>query len=296
MAVVSTRQVEKILKDGAGKDHPVGDGLYLRVRRAKKGMTGPHGGAVWIVKRSRTTPSGRQQISRTIGEWPEVDLHQARGIAEAVVEAFDRGVDPEQVLGKPEEMDDDKHDLPIETGFAFATPDSTFEEVAAMAFNCTSKTLRSDKYKKQWWSSLEKPLKKLGHMPVADITPAHIGEVLYRDWNRTPESARRLAQRLGKIFDFARGVGAISHNTPSPVAAAKVALGPQTDQVEHHKSLPYRDAPAFYARLSDRPAISALALRWIMITATRSNETRGMLWEEVDCLKSALMGPNSVIC
>lgn len=282
MAVISSKQVEKILKDGAGRDHSIGAGLYLRVKKAKKGTDGPHGGAVWIVKRSRTTPTGRQQISRSIGELPEVDLHDARAIAERVIDAFECGVDPDQVLARSEAVGDDKHDLPTETGFVFATADSTFDELARMTFNNESKKLRSDKYKKQWWNSLEKPLKKLGHMPVADITPAHIGEVLYKDWNRTPDSARKLAQRLAKVFEFARGVGAISHDMPSPVAAAKVALGPQTDQVEHHKSLPYQDAPAFYARLSERPAISALALRWIMITATRSNETRGMLWDEVD--------------
>ena len=52
--------------------------------------------------------------------------------------------------------------------------------------------------------------------------------------------------------------------------------------VRHHAALPYAELPSFYARLTERSAPGALALRFLILTAARSNEVRGMRWGEVD--------------
>jgi integrase len=46
--------------------------------------------------------------------------------------------------------------------------------------------------------------------------------------------------------------------------------------------MPYPDIPGFMTRLRDSEAISAHALQLLILTAARSEETVGALWEEVD--------------
>jgi integrase len=52
--------------------------------------------------------------------------------------------------------------------------------------------------------------------------------------------------------------------------------------VQHIPSLPYRDAPAFYRWLTDKQMMSALALRFLILTATRTSEVRFATGAEVD--------------
>lgn len=51
--------------------------------------------------------------------------------------------------------------------------------------------------------------------------------------------------------------------------------------------MPYAVLPAFYAALKENGALSAFALRFIILTAARSGEVRGMVWGEID-LKAAV--------
>jgi integrase len=44
----------------------------------------------------------------------------------------------------------------------------------------------------------------------------------------------------------------------------------------------YADVPAFIARLREREALAALALEFCILTATRSGETLGARWSEID--------------
>jgi integrase len=52
--------------------------------------------------------------------------------------------------------------------------------------------------------------------------------------------------------------------------------------VNHHKALPYQNIPGFMARLRLQDSITALALEFCILTATRINETLGATWKEVD--------------
>lgn len=60
------------------------------------------------------------------------------------------------------------------------------------------------------------------------------------------------------------------------------ALLKQTAKTKHHKAMPWKDVPAFMKKLETRDAVSALALRFIILTATRSGETRLAEWSEID--------------
>jgi integrase len=49
-----------------------------------------------------------------------------------------------------------------------------------------------------------------------------------------------------------------------------------------HAALPYKDIPAFMIDLRARTGIAARALEFLILTAARSGEVRGMTWAEVD--------------
>ncbi len=46
--------------------------------------------------------------------------------------------------------------------------------------------------------------------------------------------------------------------------------------------MPYDALPGFMAELAGRQGVSALALRFLILTAARSGEVRGMTWTEID--------------
>ena len=50
----------------------------------------------------------------------------------------------------------------------------------------------------------------------------------------------------------------------------------------HHAALPYPEIPAFMAKLGERPDISAVAIRFTILTAARSGEVYGARWSEID--------------
>jgi integrase len=60
---------------------------------------------------------------------------------------------------------------------------------------------------------------------------------------------------------------------PSPGKVAKA---------EHHAALPYAEMPAFMERLRAVEGESAQALRFAILTASRSGEVRGATWQEID--------------
>jgi integrase len=81
---------------------------------------------------------------------------------------------------------------------------------------------------------------------------------------------RRMGLPVGE--NPARWKGNLEHELPKP---KKLTRG-------HLKAMPFADVPAFITRLRQHEGISARALEFAVLTATRSNETRSARWEEVD--------------
>ncbi len=49
----------------------------------------------------------------------------------------------------------------------------------------------------------------------------------------------------------------------------------------HHASMPYPDVPAFMRELESRKHVATRALRWTILSAVRSSETREAIWSEI---------------
>ena len=53
-------------------------------------------------------------------------------------------------------------------------------------------------------------------------------------------------------------------------------------RVQHHPALPYREVPGFMAELRDRDSVSARALEFVVLTASRTREALGGRFDEFD--------------
>src|SRR5690606_26540920 len=106
--------------------------------------------------------------------------------------------------------------------------------------------------------------------------------VLSPIWTEKPETARRVRQRLRLVLDWARAAGHRSGD--NPVDLIGDALPRHDKRTRHHPALAYAVVPEFIAKLrvGNAEPISKLAFEFLVLTATRSKETRGAKWDEFD--------------
>ena len=162
-------------------------------------------------------------------------------------------------------------------------PDVTFRQVAERVFDIRKQSLTNAKFRGEWLRVLElHAYAHIGDMPIAQITPSNILDVLEPIWLAKEETAKKVIQRMRMIFDYAKVRGL--YEGENPVAMMHVALPKQTNHIKHFTALPYAEAPAFIKRLRQQAGMSnsLLAFEWLILTATRTSETLDAQWNEID--------------
>lgn len=53
-------------------------------------------------------------------------------------------------------------------------------------------------------------------------------------------------------------------------------------EVEHFAAMPFKQVPKYFRGLKEKDSVAALALRFLILTAARSGESRGATWDEID--------------
>ena len=230
-----------------------GNGLYL--------VVDPSGAKRWLL---RTVVQGRRR-DIGLGGLALVSLAEAREKALGFRKVAREGGDP---LAERRRV---QVNVPT---FAQAV-DTVHEEHKA--------TWRNSKHAAQWITTLRTyACPHLGAKPVDGITTPDILRVLAPIWLTKPETARRVRQRVGTVLDWAKAAG---HRTgDNPVDGVTKGLPKQTDRDEHHAALPYAEVPAFVARLRACGGSESvrLAFEFLILTAARTSEVLGMVWDEVD--------------
>ena len=115
-----------------------------------------------------------------------------------------------------------------------------------------------------------------------DITRRQVIEALSSIWESKPETARRVRQRIRSVMDRAVAREYADYNPADD--AIKGGLGKQRRVKNHHRALPYGDLPAALRAVrasTSSPAVK-LAFEMLALSACRSGEVRGMIWDEVD--------------
>ena len=249
------------LFDGLGSH-----GLYLHVT--------PAGAKCWVqqlmVPNPATGKSRRVRIG--LGAWPRVTLAEARKAAFANRCLRDEGRDP--LAAKRQRAHQAAREARVPT---FA---SAIEKVIAIR---RSTWKDSDTMAGQFRGSLERYAGALGPIQVSRITTADVMRALSPIWHSVPAGADTARQRISAVLQWTIGQG---YRTDDPAAkrAVAAALGAQVHRTEHHRTMLYVEVgeavAAVHAR-SRRP-LPALALEFMILTATRSAEARGASWNEID--------------
>lgn len=245
-----------VLTAKAGR-HGDGAGLWL--------IVSPSGARRWAY---RFTLAGKV-TEAGLGSFPAVTLAEARDKASEARRLHKSGVSP--VVAKRQAA--------IE---AAGVP--TFGAVADALIVSKASEWRNAKHRAQWVMTLEKYCAPIREKPVDEISTADVLEILTPLWQLAPETASRLRGRIEAVLDAAKAKGFRSGANPAAWRGHLSHLLPRRQKLTrgHHAAMAYDAIPAFVARLREREGLAALALEFCILTATRTGETLGARWDEID--------------
>lgn len=210
-----------------------------------------------------------------LGGFPTVTLGQAKEAARLLRRLIADGKDP--VI----ERESARSQL---AATQLAT--KTFKECADEFITAQRNGWKNAKHAAQWSSTLEKyAYPVIGRKNVQDITTEDILRILNPIWHTTTETATRVRGRLEKVLSMAIALGYRKGDNPARLKYhLEHSLPPASKikKVVHFAALPYSETPQFYEALKQRPGLSASAVEFALLTATRSGEVRGALWSEIN--------------
>jgi integrase len=162
----------------------------------------------------------------------------------------------------------------------------TFKEAAASYIASHKAGWRNAKHALQWGSTLEtyaEPV--LGGLSIQAIDINIVLRVLEPIWKTKPETASRVRGRIESILDWAKVRGLRQGENPARWRGHLDHLLPaksKVRRVKHHAALPYAELPNFIAELRTQEGVAAQALEFTILTAARTGETIGAVWDEVN--------------
>ena len=220
------------------------------------------GGVVWSW---RGTLYGKQ-IEVGMGQ---MSLSDARKRALDNEELVEQGIDPR---------------VPTSTEIAVATASEvTFGEYLNEWWeNKKVHELTNDKEKRVWRNTIRRYLPIICNTPIQLITLHDVANELRPIWLSKPEMADRTRLRAAQVMKSATAIGLYDKANPFDKDLLCEILPNIKRETKHHKAIPHEWGPEIYQKLAESNSQSAYALRCIMLTATRSNEARGMCFSEID--------------
>lgn len=170
----------------------------------------------------------------------------------------------------------------------------TFKEAAEKVLALSKPTWRNPKHGDQWINTLTTyAFPFFGTKRIDTITGADVLEALTPIWNTRPETARRVKQRIGTVMKWAMAQG---WRTDNPADTISRAL-PKHDRskVQHRLALPYEQVSGAIRKVqaSEAGLSTKRAFEFLVLTATRSGETREARWNEIDLEKKVWTIPAS---
>ena len=248
MGKLTAAEIKSLTSPGRYRADPT---LYLVVQ--------PSGSKSWV---QRLAIDGRRR-DIGLGGYPVVGLAEARTKAMENRCAVRNGRDPLAESRRRESP--------------------TFREAAEAVHKANRPRWRNAHHTASWMQTLERhAFATLGSLPVHRIQQGDVLRVLEPIWTTKPETARRVRQRVRTVLAWALAQGYIDSN---PADERIDAALPRMPKVKAHlRALDYREVPAALAVVDASRASPAarLCLRFAVLTAARSGESRGARWSEID--------------
>ncbi len=250
MANLSAAKIRTLKEPGKYSDGS--NGLLLRIA--------PGGSQQWV---QRITIEGKRK-DLGLGAFPHVSLAQARQKAAENKSAVANGRNPLA----------EKHKAEV----------PSFREAGRAVFELNRPTWKNQNHIDNWWGSLElHALPYLGSIRVDQIQASDVLQVLTPIWTSRPETARRVRQRIRTILRWCWAHGFVHTNAAGEVLDGALPRMPKLVK-GHLRAMDYREVAAALATVDASGAALAtkLCLRFVVLTACRSGESREAVWSEVD--------------
>lgn len=258
-----------------------GYGLWLQVSKS--------GSKSWLFVYSF---DGDRNRAMGLGSFHTVSLKKARAKAKACRDMIADNVDPLQAKAALRQAREaEKARQQVEAAKA---PEPTFGECAAKYIEAKKPGWTNPKHVAQWHSTFNETRRgtivfpavtaNLNDLPVSKVDTDAVVECLEKIWTTKTETAKRARGRIEAVLDWAKVRGYRSGDNPARwTGHMSVLFSEASDaEVENHPSMPFDQLPAFLERLRQRPGISARALEFLILTATRTGAVIYATWSEID--------------
>ena len=243
-----------------GKYHD-GKGLYISI-------TSP-GTGKWSL-RYRLDHKSREM---GLGTFPEISIVDARQKAED---------NRRQILNKIDPIEDKRKQEVLRN-----QQGKKFSYIADLYISAKKKEeWRNPKSEQQWRNTITSyAVPFLDKKPLIEINIDDIQELLLPIWSSKTETARRLQQRLFRIFGFAKIKKWYEKDNPALWTGGLKEI--MSDPYKIHKvksfaSLNYSNISNFYKDISEIDLLAVYALRLLILTATRTKEVIEAKFTEFD--------------
>lgn len=215
----------------------------------------------WIVR--LTVHSRRREMG--LGPWPEVSIAEAREQAENARRLLRTGIDP----------------ITERTKQKAKLKRLTLTEAIDGCFKARQAELKDDGKAGRWMSPMNVHIiPKIGKVPIEEIDQHQICLVLKPIWHTKSDTARKALNRLNLTLKHAAALG-LDVDLQATMKA-RALMGKQRHTSNHIPSLPYADVPKFYKWLCEDETTTTLALRMLILTATRAGEIRFAKMSEIE--------------
>lgn len=258
---IAQRLTERDIREAAPGKYCDGAGLWLEVK--------PTGARRWFYRYTM----GQTRREYGIGPYgapPKVSTDAARAEAARLREIIRQGLDPLAPEPAPPPV--------------VIVP--TFTTAAARFIRQHRHGWSNRKHTHQWISTLKKyAVPVIGHIAVDQITTAHLLAILSPIWVSRTDTAKRVQGRIERILDAATAHGHRNGDNPARWRGHLSSLLPQprkVTRIRHQPALPWELVPSFILELRAHRGLSSKALEFLIRTATRTSETLGATWTEID--------------
>ncbi len=261
MAILTDTKARNIKPDDKPIAHGGITGLVLH-------PSGTKGRGKWVLR--YVSPVTGKRRSAGLGSYPDVGVADAGRLGQEKRDQIAQGIDPLEETALTEK----KPQIP------------TFENAAQQVHANLLPGWKNKKHGKQWISTLEQYVfPVIGSMTLDSILPADIAKVLQPIWLNIPETASRVKQRIHTVMAWGWAHGYCSSNPVDVVGHILPQQPSKSVRTEHQPAMPWRELPQFVQsslRSSERYNVTRLALEFLILTACRSGEVRGLKWSELD--------------
>ncbi|PZO66613.1 MAG: integrase [Paracoccus denitrificans] len=243
-----------------------GGGLYLQVTSS--------GTRSWLF---RFTILGRAR-GMGLGSCDLMTLSEARETAGDLRKKVRQGIDPI-----------DERDRAAAQAKLERESRIDFSEAVDRYLSIKLVELGNPKHRKQWTETLLKyAIPVLGQRWVDELQVHDVLSVLEPIWAEKTETASRLRSRIESVLSWATVAGFRQGENPARWKGNLSELLPKPSAVTkptNHPAVALQDLPAWWSALLSAEGQGAMALRLLVLCASRSQEVRGARWTEFDLEK-----------